>query len=460
MTDKERMTDLTRSLKTTGLLLIALLALPQAQVAAQLTGSASLSGSVFDSTSMQELGGARVAIIGTSVSTDADELGRFRLEGIPAGTHWVSFYHSRLQTLGVSPPSRQVSFREGESVQLQLAVPSEETLLLGWCLAEQPGPGYGVISGIVTDSLTGVEMPRAIVTASLADRPPGASPAVEVRTDDSGRYRMCAVPAGRQLRVQAHFGPNSGRSVVMAVQAGEAEVTDLMLLMSAEGILSGRVYDFGTGDGLPGATVVVMGTSSSTLTDAEGRFVMDDLPPGRHLITTDHLAYGARTDSVTIFSQETVDIVVQMAPQALEIEGLMVTSRTRFGKTSLAGDAKRADFISREEIDVLLPRTTNTADLLRNVNAPGLRIRDVYMADPLTGATTPSLCIEVSRRSGGEGCKPAAVFINGIVVPYPDQVIRDMDPNVIDHIEVLSPIDAVFRFGSLAGNGAIVIYTR
>jgi hypothetical protein len=115
MTDKERMTDLTRSLKTTGLLLIALLALPQAQVAAQLTGSASLSGSVFDSTSMQELGGARVAIIGTSVSTDADELGRFRLEGIPAGTHWVSFYHSRLQTLGVSPPSRQVSFREGES---------------------------------------------------------------------------------------------------------------------------------------------------------------------------------------------------------------------------------------------------------------------------------------------------------------------------------------------------------
>ena len=72
----------------------------------------------------------------------------------------------------------------------------------------------------------------------------------------------------------------------------------------------------------------------------------------------------------------------------------------------------------------------------------------------------PGLCIEVSRRAGGEGCIMAAVVLNGVVVPLPDQVIRDLDPNVIDRIEVLSPIDAQFQFGSIAGNGAIAIYTR
>ena len=235
---------------------------------------------------------------------------------------------------------------------------------------------------------------------------------------------------------------------------------DLVLLMSQEGTLSGFVKEYNSGDPVTGATVRVQGTTSSTLSDAEGRFLMDDLPPGRHLVTTDHLAFAGRTDSVTIFSEEIVDIEVFMATEALAVEGLVVTARTRFGRTSLAGDAKRADFISREEIDALLPRVTTTADLLRNVNAPGLRIRDVYVADEFTGASTPSVCIEVSRRSGGQGCKPAAVSLNGVLVPYPDQVIRDLDPNIIDRIEVLSPVDASFQFGSLAGNGAIAIYTR
>jgi hypothetical protein len=196
------------------------------------------------------------------------------------------------------------------------------------------------------------------------------------------------------------------------------------------------------------------------LTDLTGRFVLDDLPPGRHLVTTGHIAFEARTDSVTIFSQETVDIEVRMATQALAVEGLVVTARTRFGRTSLAGDAKRADFLSREEIEVLLPRVTATADLLRNMNTPGLRIRDTYSADEITGVMVPSYCIEVSRRSGGSGCVPAAVALNGIIVPFPDQVIRDLDPNIIDRIEVLSPTDAQFQFGQAAANGAIAIFTR
>ena len=82
------------------------------------------------------------------------------------------------------------------------------------------------------------------------------------------------------------------------------------------------------------------------------------------------------------------------------------------------------------------------------------------MVDEITGVMVPSYCIEISRRSGGEGCRPAAVALNGVVVPFPDQVIRDLDPNVIDRIEVLSPVDAQFQFGSLAGNGAILIFTR
>ncbi len=431
-----------------------------AQTDAPPAEGASLVGTVFDSTAMTALAGARVAVIGTSVVGDADGAGRFRLTKIPPGTHWVSFFHPRLQALGVSPPSKQVTFRSGETVEVELAVPSEETLLVGWCMAEQPGPGYAAVAGVVTDSLTGVPMPRAVVTATPVMRGPGSPRPIEVRTDDAGYYRICTLPAGVEMRLQAHFGRSAGRSVELVARAGTATTRDLMLLMSAQGTLVGFVRDYATGEPIPGVEVSVLGTTSSTLTDAQGHFLLDDLPPGRHLVKTNHIAYEPRTDSVTVFSQETVDIEVRLTQEPIDIPGLVVTARTRFGRTSLAGDAKRADFISREQIERLLPRVTATVDLLRNVNAPGLRIRDVYIADPITGVATPSLCIEVSRRSGGEGCMPAAVFINDVVVPFPDQTIRDLDPNVIDRIEVLSPIDAQFQFGSLAGNGAILIYTR
>lgn len=460
------MSDFTRPIAG-GCLLVALAALTTTvfarDLAAQDTGqdeeaTAILRGVVFDSTSMSALPGARVAVIGTAATGDADENGRFMLEGIPAGSHWISFYHERLQALGVSPPSRQIHFDPGRTVDVELAVPSEETLLEGWCLAEQSSPEFAAIAGVVTDSLTGVPMPRAIVTAQAVGRYTGIPP-VEVRTDDSGYFRMCSVRGGVDLRLQAHFGQSSGRSVELRLESGSAEIQDLQLLMSAEGTLAGYVRDFVSGEPVTGAQVSVLGTSSSVLTDQAGRFFMDDLPPGRHLVTTDHLGYEARTDSVTIFSQETVDIEVRMATEALEVEGLVVTARTRFGRTSLAGDAKRVDFLGREEIEALLPRVQQTPDLLRNMNAPGLRIREVYQVDELTGIMMPSFCVEI-RRSGGEGCRPAAVAINNVIVPYPDQVLRDLDPTIIDRIEILSPIDAQFQFGSVAGNGAVLIFTR
>lgn len=422
--------------------------------------SAILAGMVFDSTEMKALPGARVAVLGTNAMVEADAEGRFELVDVPAGTWWVTFFHPRLQALGVSPPSRQITLDEQAREYIHLAVPSEETLLMGWCMAEQPGPGFAAVAGIVVDSLTGVPMPRAIVRAQPVSGRGGQARPIEVRTDDSGYYRICGLPAAEEVRIQATFGMSGGRTERVTIPEGEARVQDLVLLMSAEGTLVGRVIDYQSGQPVNGAVIAVVGTDSKVLSDAEGKFVMDDLPPGRHLVVTEGLGYETRTDSVTIFSQETVDVEMRMATEALEVEGLVVTARTRFGRTtSLAGDAKRADFITRADIEPLLTRASHAGDILRFMNVPGLSIRDITVTDP-SGVMVPGLCVEVSRRFGGEQCYQAAVYLNDVHMPFPDQVLQDLDPNIIERIEILSPIDAQFQFGTVAGNGAVAIYTR
>ena len=87
---------------------IAAIALAQPGVAAQDQPTSALAGLVFDSTAMTPLVGARVAVMGTSAIGTTDENGRFLLRDVPVGEYWVSFFHPRLQELGVSAPPRQV----------------------------------------------------------------------------------------------------------------------------------------------------------------------------------------------------------------------------------------------------------------------------------------------------------------------------------------------------------------
>jgi hypothetical protein len=431
---------------------------PAGAMHAQAAGTALLHGTVYDSTAMQSLAGARVGVIGTSIAGQSDGEGRFAIADVPAGSFRVSFFHDRLRELGLSSMSQPVAFEAGETVFLELTVPSEETLLLGWCLTELAVAGSGAVAGLVTDELTGVPMPHTLVTAEPAQGSVG--PTVETTTNEAGYFRICEAPAQVELALQAHFGQRSSEAVSVVLEPGRGRLQDLVLPMSTEGTLTGYVTDYVSGDPVQGAVVSVLGTSSAVLTDVDGRFMMDDLPPARHLVSTDHLAFEERTDSVTIFGDETVDIEVLMATEALEVEGLVIAARTRSAEQSLLGAGQRADVMSREDIEVALPGAKGAVDLLRRMNTPGLRVRDGYLEDEITGVMIPGLCIEVGRRSPGSGCASAAVALNDVIVIYPDLFLRSLDPNVIDRIEVLTPLDAQFRFGPVASNGAIMIYTH
>jgi len=438
---------------------VACLAVPAGAAYAQAEGTALLHGTVYDSTAMQSLAGARVAVIGTSIAGESDGAGRYAIADVPAGDFRVSFYHDRLRQLGLRSMTQPVTFEEGETVFLELTIPSEETLLLGWCMSELAMAGSGAVAGLVTDELTGVPIPQTRVTALPAGAGSGGR-AVEATTNEAGYFRICEAPTNVELDLQAHFGQQSSPGIQVVLEPGRGRLQDLVLAMSAAGTLNGHVRDYVSGDGVQGAVVSVLGTDHAVLTDDDGYFIMEGVPAGAHLVSTDHLAFEERMDSVTVYGDESVEIDVLMATEALEVEGLVIAARNRSAESSLVGSGRRADVMSREAIELALPGADGAVDLLRRMNAPGLRVRDGYVVDELTGVMIPGLCIEVRRRLPDGGCASAAVALNDVLIVYPDQFLRDLDPEVIDRIEILSPVNAQFRFGPPAANGAIMIYTH
>lgn len=115
-------------------LLAATLAALAAPARAQESGT--VSGIVFDSTAMAPLSGARVAVMGTSLMVQADDEGRFLMETVPVGTWPVTFFHPRLQELGISASGARVEITAGGREEVTLAIPSEGTLVRAWCATE------------------------------------------------------------------------------------------------------------------------------------------------------------------------------------------------------------------------------------------------------------------------------------------------------------------------------------
>jgi len=227
-----------------------------------------------------------------------------------------------------------------------------------------------------------------------------------------------------------------------------------------------RVREHESGEPVEGASVTLGGVDEALITGPDGRATFPTVAPGMHAVEVEHLSYGTVTDSVVVRSAETVRVRVTMASEAIaldpievEVEGRATTGIGMMGETRARGT--RADVLTIEEIDEVLPRVSNVPGLLRTANIPGLSITNVRMR--VGGGDIPAICIELTRRSSpmhGEGCNMASVFLDDRPLPNPVEYLLNLDPANVRRIEVLSPVEASSIYGLSAQNGVVLIYTR
>ena len=85
-----------------------------ASLAAQTAGSGTIEGRVLNATNGSYLGNARVVVEGTSLQTFTDAAGRYRLDGVPAGTARVKIFYTGLpeQSVSISVSAGQSATRD------------------------------------------------------------------------------------------------------------------------------------------------------------------------------------------------------------------------------------------------------------------------------------------------------------------------------------------------------------
>ncbi|MDE0072929.1 MAG: TonB-dependent receptor plug domain-containing protein [Gammaproteobacteria bacterium] len=228
-----------------------------------------------------------------------------------------------------------------------------------------------------------------------------------------------------------------------AQEAGEAEAT---------GSVFGRILDQDTFQPVAGVVVRITVPDGvlQDISGPSGTFLIDDVPVGERVVVMEHIAYGEYAQHVGVETGRDLRIEAYMSPRAIQFQPLVVEALSEVERRRLTSGFS-VNEIPAEEIEQAAQTGQHLGDLLRG-GVSGIRVR---------GGIRPGddLCVEY-RGSGAGVCDEVAVYLDGVAVAEPGQIYASLSLDDIDRVEVLSPLEAVVRFGDRGARGALLIESR
>jgi len=237
----------------------------------------------------------------------------------------------------------------------------------------------------------------------------------------------------------SEYGPAFGAVLMLALTAGSA---------LAQGRIAGRVT---TQEGAPlnGAQVQLEGSGYGGLTDAEGRYLIQNVRPGTYNVTVQFIGYAdRRQNNVVVAAGETATVDFQLSTEALRLQEVVVSG------VADPIEGIRAPFtvgrVSMEDIAVPPP---NIATAIRG-RVAGVRIVSA------SGMPGSGVDIRLRSRLGVNTSSSPLIVIDGIIQAGNTDYLADLDALDIEDIEVLKGAAAASLYGSQAQSGVIEIRTR
>ncbi|MBA3403576.1 MAG: TonB-dependent receptor [Gemmatimonadaceae bacterium] len=221
---------------------------------------------------------------------------------------------------------------------------------------------------------------------------------------------------------------------------------------SQEGTISGRVTDARSGGPLPGVTVQIEGSSAlvkrlRTTSAEDGRYSLRDVPAGTQAVTARLIGFSRATRSVSVVAGETATLDLSLEASTNVLDEVVVTGT--IVEVPVRELPNPISVITAAEIEQR--GITQVMQLLRG------QVPSVIAPDAGQLEATP-----VYIRGGASftvGENRIKVYIDNVEIADPN-LLTNIDPKIIEHIEILRGPQASTLYGAAALGGVMQIFTK
>ena len=283
--------------------------------------------------------------------------------------------------------------------------------------------------GWVVDTDTNLPLSEAIV--DLVEL------GIRVITDESGRVELPDLPTGRHRLFVERVGYER--------MEGDLDIPDTRGFQlpldrttlgdqSAPGRVVGRVVEGGREFGVADVDITMMTSPAiTTLSDSQGRFSLTDVETGLVEVRFQRLGYAARTATVIVQPDKTIEIAATMSARPIELDPITVVVRSR--TLERAGFYQRANSsagtrLTRE--DLVEMNVIYISDIF--VRLPGVRVEDgVVVGRQTFFGTTCAL----------------QIFLDGL--PMEGWNFDTIPPEYLEAMEVYQGLSVPIQYGPACG---------
>jgi iron complex outermembrane receptor protein len=206
----------------------------------------------------------------------------------------------------------------------------------------------------------------------------------------------------------------------------------------AQTTLTGTITDGENGDPLIGASVLVTGTSTGTVTDFDGNFTLN-IPDGTESLTVSYTGYGTQTVPYT--GQNTIEVALRPGELLDEVVVVGYGTVTQKEVTSAVTSIDSDDFNAGNINDPTQLIQGKVAGL--TISRPG-------------GNSNGESTIRLRGLSSFGGNQSPLIIIDGVV----GADLNTVDPADIESVNVLKDGSAAAIYGIQASAGVIIVTTK
>lgn len=230
-------------------------------------------------------------------------------------------------------------------------------------------------------------------------------------------------------------------------------------LWAQDRVVSGRVTDADEGGGLPGVNVVLQGTTSGTVTDANGDYSLT-VPSGDGTLVFTFV--GMATQEIPISGRTRIDVV--MAADVAQLNEVVVTAlnipreKASLGYATQQLDNSAVTTVKQQNFINSLSGKVSNVQIRRNNNFAGSTNIVIRGNKSVTGNNQPLFVVDgvpVDNSTGNKSTQRAGRY----GYDY-GNAAADINPEDIETINVLKGAAASALYGSRAANGVVMITTK